>query len=126
MYVAQKHHNFNFSCNKKFGSYCKVYFSRYQPSKALVITTWRSGSTFLSAYLNAHPGSYNHVEPLNYLKVSRLTENQDSRKDKALDVIKNFFNCKYDYAKSKLHTYVNRIEAMPSSNNFGVMRLFSK
>ena len=106
MYIAQKHHIFNFSCNKKFGSYCKVYFSRYQASKALVITTWRSGSTFLSAYLNAHPGSYNHVEPLNYLKVSRLTENQDSRKDKALDVIKNFFNCKYDYAKSKLHPYL--------------------
>ena len=92
-----------------------LYFSRYQPSKALVITTWRSGSTFLSAYLNAHPGSYNHVEPLNYLKVSRLTENGDSRKDKALDVIKNFYNCKYDYAKSKLHTYVIRIEAMTSS-----------
>ena len=68
----------------------------------------------MSAYLNAHPGSYNHVEPLNYLKVSRLTEDGDSRKDKALDVIKNFFNCKYDYAKSKSHIYVNRIEAMPS------------
>ena len=77
---------------------------RFQYSKAFVITTWRSGSTFLSAYLNAHPGSFNHVEPLNYLKVSRINENQDSRADKAIDVIKNFINCKYDYAKSKLDT----------------------
>ena len=79
-----------------------IFCFRYQHSKAFVITTWRSGSTFLSAYLNAHPGSFNHVEPLNYLKVSRINESQDSRADKAIDVIKNFINCKYDYAKSKL------------------------
>ena len=77
----------------------------------------------MSAYLNAHPGSFNHVEPLNYLKVSRINENQDSRADKAIDVIKNFINCKYDYAKSKLfrQDQINYLR-----NNGGVLMLFQK
>ena len=92
---------------------CVIFLFRFQHSKAFVITTWRSGSTFLSAYLNAHPGSFNHVEPLNYLKVSRINENQDSRADKAIDVIKNFINCKYDYAKGRS----DKIRLIPSKNN---------
>ena len=101
-YIRNK--DLNSSKFKKIRSLHIIFFFcfRYQYSKAFVITTWRSGSTFLSAYLNSHPGSFNHVEPLNYLKVSRINENQDSRADKAINVIKNFINCKYDYAKSKL------------------------
>ncbi len=35
-----------------------------QPVKALVVTTWRSGSTFLGDIMNAHPATYYHYEPL--------------------------------------------------------------
>ena len=103
LYPEQGPEQFQIQKNKEPTHYIFFCF-RYQYSKAFVITTWRSGSTFLSAYLNSHPGSFNHVEPLNYLKVSRINENQDSRADKAINVIKNFINCKYDYAKSKLDT----------------------
>uniref|UniRef100_A0A182Q212 Sulfotransferase domain-containing protein n=1 Tax=Anopheles farauti TaxID=69004 RepID=A0A182Q212_9DIPT len=35
-----------------------------KPSRSLIITTWRSGSTFLGDILNALPGNYYHYEPL--------------------------------------------------------------
>lgn len=35
-----------------------------KPTRSLIITTWRSGSTFLGDILNALPGNYYHYEPL--------------------------------------------------------------
>lgn len=35
-----------------------------QPVRSVIITTWRSGSTFLGDVLNSHPGNYYHYEPL--------------------------------------------------------------
>lgn len=35
-----------------------------QPMRSIIITTWRSGSTFLGDILNALPGNYYHYEPL--------------------------------------------------------------
>lgn len=34
------------------------------PMRSVIITTWRSGSTFLGDILNALPGNYYHYEPL--------------------------------------------------------------
>jgi len=34
------------------------------PVRALVVTTWRSGSTFLGDIMNSHPATYYHYEPL--------------------------------------------------------------
>uniref|UniRef100_A0A182KFG7 Sulfotransferase domain-containing protein n=1 Tax=Anopheles christyi TaxID=43041 RepID=A0A182KFG7_9DIPT len=35
-----------------------------KPTRSIIITTWRSGSTFLGDILNALPGNYYHYEPL--------------------------------------------------------------
>ncbi|XP_058126700.1 carbohydrate sulfotransferase 5-like [Anopheles ziemanni] len=35
-----------------------------RPRRSIIITTWRSGSTFLGDILNALPGNYYHYEPL--------------------------------------------------------------
>lgn len=35
-----------------------------QPLRAMVVTTWRSGSTFLGDIMNAHPATFYHYEPL--------------------------------------------------------------
>ncbi|KAG8264087.1 N-acetylglucosamine 6-O-sulfotransferase activity protein [Homalodisca vitripennis] len=34
------------------------------PMRSLVITTWRSGSTFIGGVLNSHPGTFHFSEPL--------------------------------------------------------------
>ncbi|XP_042886800.1 uncharacterized protein LOC122262748 [Penaeus japonicus] len=38
-----------------------------QTRRVIVLTTWRSGSTFLGDLLNAWPGAYYHFEPLHFL-----------------------------------------------------------
>ncbi|XP_053664323.1 carbohydrate sulfotransferase 1 [Anopheles marshallii] len=35
-----------------------------KPTRSIIVTTWRSGSTFLGDILNALPGNYYHYEPL--------------------------------------------------------------
>ena len=35
-----------------------------QPVRAMVTTTWRSGSTFLGDIMTSHPGTFYHYEPL--------------------------------------------------------------
>ncbi|KAL1462547.1 hypothetical protein WDU94_014375 [Cyamophila willieti] len=34
------------------------------PVRSIILTTWRSGSTFLGDILDSHPGNYYHYEPL--------------------------------------------------------------
>ena len=35
-----------------------------RPLRSIVLTSWRSGSTFLGEVINAHPATYYHYEPL--------------------------------------------------------------
>ena len=34
------------------------------PARAIIISTWRSGSTFMGDLLKSHPAAYYHYEPL--------------------------------------------------------------
>ena len=45
--------------------------------------------------------SFLFEEPLNYLEVSRIQEKGDSRTNVSLNIMKNFMNCKFEYAQSK-------------------------
>lgn len=35
-----------------------------RPVRSVILTTWRSGSTFLGDVLNSHPANFYHYEPL--------------------------------------------------------------
>lgn len=35
-----------------------------RPMRSIILTSWRSGSTFLGDVVNAHPASFYHYEPL--------------------------------------------------------------
>ena len=56
----------------------------------LVVTTWRSGSTFLSEMLASHPAVFLHYEPLNYFGRHQVRENENPV---ALQQLKDTFNC---------------------------------
>ena len=45
----------------------KTYWNLDYPTQLLIITSWRSGSTFFSEILSHHPAVYHHYEPLIYL-----------------------------------------------------------
>ncbi|XP_030758231.1 carbohydrate sulfotransferase 4-like [Sitophilus oryzae] len=64
-----------------------------QPIRTVIITTWRSGSTFLGDILNALPGNYYHYEPL--LDYGIIQIRGPPYSESALNVMKSLLNCDY-------------------------------
>lgn len=80
------------------------------PVRSIVITTWRSGSTFLGDILNSMPGNYYHYEPLLNFGIKQIRDPDDE--EQAIKNIKNLLYCDYhndmdDYLNfGKSHTYL--------------------
>lgn len=76
-----------------------------QPVRAMITTTWRSGSTFLGDILLSHPATYYHYEPLIHFLIHQVRD-ETPLASEAIKVIKSLFRCDYsdlgsllDYAK---------------------------
>ncbi|XP_034473602.1 carbohydrate sulfotransferase 4 [Drosophila innubila] len=79
------------------------------PVRSIVVTSWRSGSTFLGDILNAIPGNYYHYEPLLDFGIKQVRDPEDQQL--AVQNLKNLLNCDYgdmtDYLEyGKTHTYL--------------------
>ncbi|XP_030561816.1 carbohydrate sulfotransferase 4 isoform X1 [Drosophila novamexicana] len=79
------------------------------PVRSIVVTSWRSGSTFLGDILNAMPGNYYHYEPLLDFGIKQVRDPEDQQL--AVQNLKNLLNCDYgdmsDYLEyGKTHTYL--------------------
>uniref|UniRef100_A0A2A4JKF2 Sulfotransferase domain-containing protein n=1 Tax=Heliothis virescens TaxID=7102 RepID=A0A2A4JKF2_HELVI len=68
-----------------------------RPLQSLIISTWRSGTTFLGELLNAIPGTYYHYEPL--LKYGIIQIRGPPESDQALSTIRAMLKCNYDGLK---------------------------
>jgi hypothetical protein len=66
-----------------------------KPIRAMIATTWRSGSTFLGDILISHPATFYHYEPLLHFGIEQVREGRKARE--AQRVLKSLFNC--DYSK---------------------------
>lgn len=67
------------------------------PLRTVIVTSWRSGSTFLGALLNSIPGSFYFFEPLKDFGDVRIRKGPTS--NKAIGKIHQFFNCNYPEIK---------------------------
>ena len=65
-----------------------------RPLQSLIISTWRSGTTFLGEALNAIPGTYYHYEPL--LKYGIIQIRGPPEADQALSTIRAMLKCNYE------------------------------
>ncbi|XP_046746146.1 carbohydrate sulfotransferase 4-like [Diprion similis] len=63
------------------------------PIRNIIVTTWRSGSTFLGDILNAHPADFYHFEPL--VAFDEIKIRGPPLAEKALNVTKDLLNCEY-------------------------------
>uniref|UniRef100_A0A1B6DXR3 Sulfotransferase domain-containing protein n=1 Tax=Clastoptera arizonana TaxID=38151 RepID=A0A1B6DXR3_9HEMI len=68
---------------------------RGQPLRSIIITSWRSGSTFLGDVLNSHPGNYYHYEPLLDYDIIQIRGAPLSTA--ALQTIRDLLLCNYTY-----------------------------
>lgn len=64
-----------------------------QPVRSLVITTWRSGSTFLGDILNTLPGNYYHYEPMMHYDIRQVRD--EPLATKAVGELKSLLQCDY-------------------------------
>lgn len=85
-----------------------------QPLRSIIITTWRSGSTFLGDVLNSVPGNYYHYEPLLDFGIKQVRGPPLS--DFALRNLKHLLMCDYtdldnylEYGKSHVYLFTHNI-----------------
>lgn len=86
--------DYKFPKNKQLKEFTLI--SDGRPLRTLIISTWRSGSTFLGEILNAIPGNFYHYEPLLHrgiVQIRRNTQHEDIRE--AMRTLKDLFNCDY-------------------------------
>jgi len=83
------------SGNHKVGDVIPIDHSR----NTLILTTWRSGSTFLGDLLNQYPGTFYYFEPLHYYGNTIGVKKQSEQ-----EFLDSLFKCKFNPQKI-LDTY---------------------
>jgi len=64
-----------------------------QPVRAMVATTWRSGSTFLGDIMDAHPATYYHYEPLLHFDIQQARTGRLAQE--GVRVLRDLMACNY-------------------------------
>jgi len=64
-----------------------------RPMRSIILTSWRSGSTFLGDVVNAHPANFYHYEPL--LDYGIVQIRGSPLAEESLTRILSLLNCEY-------------------------------
>jgi len=81
-----------------------------RPIRAMIATTWRSGSTFLGDILLSHPAAFYHYEPLINYEIHQVRDGTHLA-PKAIKALENLFHCDY----SDLGSYLTYAQAHPEA-----------
>ena len=73
----------------------------------MLVTTWRSGSTFLGQVLEQHPAVFQHYEPLSHIGIRQVRSGKDAFQ--AHQLVHRLLDCRYD----GLYEYLNYTRANP-------------
>ncbi|KAF6212644.1 hypothetical protein GE061_013170 [Apolygus lucorum] len=76
-----------------------------RPIRSIIVTTWRSGSTFLGDILDSVPGNFYHYEPLLHRGIVQIRGPPHSRS--AIDHLKHLMTCNYDVADEDMDNYLS-------------------
>lgn len=97
-YLEQALYDYDFAPNTNLKNFTLATGGR--PLRNIIITTWRSGSTFLGDVINAVPGNYYHYEPL--LNYGIVQIRGPPYADSALRNLKRLLMCDY----TEMHNYL--------------------
>jgi carbohydrate 6-sulfotransferase 6 len=68
------------------------YWNTTLPRQLLIVTSWRSGSTFLGEILANHPAIFQHYEPLTYFGAKQIRGGKEGID--AVGHLKSLLHCK--------------------------------
>lgn len=97
--------SFPFPGNKQLSSFTPA--TNGEPFRSLIISTWRSGSTFTGDILNAMPANYYHFEPAADYKQEQIRE--DPLGSEMVERTKRLLRCDY----SKMEGYLKFVKKSP-------------
>ncbi|KAF9408164.1 hypothetical protein HW555_012058 [Spodoptera exigua] len=92
--IRQQLSNFNLSYSGAHSLEDLVMESGGHPIRTLVISSWRSGSTFLGDLVNSIPSNYYHYEPLLMYGTKQLRRPTDATE--ALSIVRRMFKCNFE------------------------------
>ncbi|XP_037071419.1 uncharacterized protein LOC119092568 [Pollicipes pollicipes] len=87
---------------------------QHRPRAVFLVTTWRSGSTFLGHVLSSHPGVFTHYEPLLSLGVRQARAPEDVRL--AHHTLRRLRDCRYDGLPAYMNATRHSVEDVLSHN----------
>lgn len=93
-----------------------------QPVRSIIVTTWRSGSTFLGDVLNSVPGNFYHYEPL--LDYGIVQIRGPPLAESAINNLKNLLTCDYkdlsnylEYGKTHIYLFTHNTRLWAQCDN---------
>jgi len=85
---------YNFSTTNRATSLKDLVLERGgRPVRSIIVTSWRSGSTFLGDVLNSSPANYYHCEPLTHQGILQVRD--PPLADTSLKFIRQLLKCNY-------------------------------
>ncbi|KAL7646130.1 UNVERIFIED_CONTAM: hypothetical protein RMT77_003031 [Armadillidium vulgare] len=85
----------------------KIDLLKNEGIKVIIVTTWRSGSTFLEELIGSYPGMFIHYEPLLIYRQRNFYNIDDPETKKAQKIISDLLDCQYD------EEYIKRVKKTP-------------
>jgi hypothetical protein len=93
MEIMRNHPERNFGVNAKNLTELTLQ-GNSNPIRSVIISSWRSGSTFLGDVINALPGNFYYYEPLIHFNIKKI-RGEPSARAAVVNLLKNLLTCNY-------------------------------
>ena len=90
------------------------------PLQILIVSSWRSGSTFLGDLLNAFPGTFYYFEPLHYFFTAKDEPIRDEKEQ--LELLHSLYNCSFPNTSKPFLHHLSKFPFLMQKHNWRLWR----
>ena len=89
-------------------------------SQILIVSSWRSGSTFLGDLLNSFPGTFYYFEPLHYFFTAKDELIREEKEQ--LELLGNLYNCSFPNSSKPFLRHLSKFPFLMKKHNWRLWR----
>ena len=86
----------------------------------LIVSSWRSGSTFLGDLLNAFPGTFFYFEPLHYFFTAKDEPIKEEKEQ--LELLHSLYNCSFPNTSKPFLHHLSKFPFLMQKHNWRLWR----